>query len=194
MKIEVKEVLRYAGAYKSDNPKMVSDVKSVMERLDGKCQPSSVYAVFDLERNGGDILLRGTDIVLRGDTVNMFLNGAQKVFLIAATLSPYSDIVLAEETQKSPYFGLLADAYFTAEIEAYLDEKEEELKNAYPELSFSRRFSAGYGDFPICFQKQLLQQLNAESILGIKLVDGSFMMRPNKSVTALIGAKIKGEK
>ena len=153
MKVDLKEVLRYAGAYNTKDEKTISDAKNVIERLGGKCVPGSVYAIYDLERNGEEIRLSGTDIVVRSKTANMFLCGAKKVVLIAATMTPYSDMILAEETAKSPYNGLLADALFTAEIEAYLDEREECLKSTYPNLTFLRRFSAGYGDFSIEYQK-----------------------------------------
>ncbi|MBN1824556.1 MAG: hypothetical protein JW803_09590 [Endomicrobiales bacterium] len=52
-------------------------------------------------------------------------------------------------------------------------------------LFATRRFSPGYGDWPLSAQKDFLAWLGAESI-GIKLTD-NFQMLPEKSVSAILG-------
>ena len=48
------------------------------------------------------------------------------------------------------------------------------------------RFSPGYGDFDIQYQKPLMQMLDCAKTIGLTMTD-SFMMTPTKSVTAVIG-------
>ena len=50
------------------------------------------------------------------------------------------------------------------------------------------RFSPGYGDLPLDFQKEFLKITDASRKLGISLND-SLLMSPSKSVTAIIGIK-----
>ena len=48
------------------------------------------------------------------------------------------------------------------------------------------RFSPGYGDFPLEYQRELLGVLDAAKRIGLTLTD-SLLMAPSKSVTAVIG-------
>ena len=48
------------------------------------------------------------------------------------------------------------------------------------------RFSPGYGDFDISYQKNIFSCLNSEKYIGLTLTD-SMLMVPSKSVTAVVG-------
>ena len=48
------------------------------------------------------------------------------------------------------------------------------------------RFSPGYGDFSILYQKDVLRMLDAPKKIGLTMTDG-YMLTPTKSVTAIIG-------
>ena len=49
------------------------------------------------------------------------------------------------------------------------------------------RFSPGYGDFDIRYQKSIMRMLDCAKNIGLTMTD-SYMMTPTKSVTAVIGA------
>ena len=49
------------------------------------------------------------------------------------------------------------------------------------------RYSAGYGDLPLAFQKTLYQALHLEE-LGIRMLE-SYMLEPEKTVLAIAGVK-----
>jgi len=51
------------------------------------------------------------------------------------------------------------------------------------------RFSPGYGDMPLSFQRVLFTQLDAGR-LGVALTDGN-MLSPEKSVLAVCGVKAR---
>ena len=80
------------------------------------------------------------------------------------------------------------EACAAAAIESFCDEVEEELRRSVePEGLFLRpRYSPGYGDFPIQWQKTLLQLLDAPKTIGLTATE-SCMLAPSKSVTAVIG-------
>ena len=50
------------------------------------------------------------------------------------------------------------------------------------------RFSPGYGDFDIVYQKDIFAILDCPKRIGLTL-NSSLMMSPSKSVTAIIGFK-----
>jgi cobalamin-dependent methionine synthase I len=83
--------------------------------------------------------------------------------------------------------ALVAQAVSSAMIETYCDETEKEIAqiNEIKDLNPVSRFSPGYGDFDISFQKDFLKILNGSRI-GLSLTD-AFMLTPVKSVTAVIG-------
>ena len=61
-----------------------------------------------------------------------------------------------------------------------------------PEISNEKttvpRFSAGYGDFSLEFQRNICDALDCQRKIGITLQE-SLIMLPTKSVTAIIGIK-----
>ncbi|PKL15202.1 MAG: hypothetical protein CVV50_00855 [Spirochaetae bacterium HGW-Spirochaetae-6] len=80
-------------------------------------------------------------------------------------------------------------------LDAVLSELTDELANHIQKMllreaslkgfALTRRFSPGYGDLPLSFQKNLLDFLGADKI-GLTLNEG-FLLIPEKSVTAVIG-------
>ena len=73
-------------------------------------------------------------------------------------------------------------------MEEYCDQIHEKLeKELRKEEKYLRpRFSPGYGDFSITYQKELLQVLDAAKKIGLTMTE-SYMLTPVKSVTAVIG-------
>ena len=85
--------------------------------------------------------------------------------------------------------AVVLQAASAAMIEAYCNEVNAQLKKeAEGRGSYLRpRFSPGYGDFSLEYQKEICRTLSAEKTVGITLTD-SLLMLPSKSVTAVIGA------
>ena len=55
-------------------------------------------------------------------------------------------------------------------------------------FSLRPRFSPGYGDFDLGAQRDILNVLNADKILGIKL-GSNLLMTPKKTITAVQGVE-----
>ena len=79
----------------------------------------------------------------------------------------------------------ITDALSSALAESAADKAEEIIKN---NNICTNRFSAGYGDFPLDRQADILSLLNARQYLGITL-SKSFLMTPQKTITAVFGVK-----
>lgn len=110
--------------------------------------------------------------------------GYKRAVLFAATVGAHADRVIARAERSSPAKALLFDAYFTERVEALCD-----LFTARYNEPF-RRFSPGYGDLPLGFQRDLFRVLDCPRAIGVTLGDQLLMM-PTKSVTAIVGVKEK---
>ncbi len=106
-----------------------------------------------------------------------------KAYVFAATAGFESQRLIAKNSVISPLKGIVTDCIGSAAIEAFCDKFNSSLE----EKDFLRpRFSPGYGDLPIKYQKDILEFLQAKKHIGLSLSDG-MMMSPSKSVTAIIG-------
>ena len=113
------------------------------------------------------------------------LKGCKNAFLIAVSVGIGIDRLITRLGATSR-----ADAFFTDAIGSAAAESLCELicKRIEAGRSCTGRFSPGYGDFPLEFQRELLSRLNADSSVGITL-NSSLLMTPMKSITAVIGIK-----
>ena len=111
------------------------------------------------------------------------LQNCTKAYIFAGTLGHDVDRLLRTSGLLSPLRQFLIDALASTAIEALCDYAQAKL----PQPTFPR-FSAGYGDFSLEHQQELLDFLKADQRLGITLRH-SGLMNPTKSVTAVIGIR-----
>ena len=110
------------------------------------------------------------------------LTGYRSAVLFAATIGAKADLMISRFARFSPAKELLADAYFTERAEALCDTFTAKYNRP------QRRFSPGYGDLPLEFQRVLFDILDCPRSIGLTLGENLLMM-PTKSVTAVIGRK-----
>ncbi len=113
------------------------------------------------------------------------LKDCKSVIVFAATTGINIDRLLLKYGALSDLKLMTADCIASSGIECFCDKVNaiiSEGKETVP------RFSLGYGDTELKYQKELLSFLDAEKKLGISLNE-SMMMTPKKSVTAFIGVK-----
>ena len=94
-----------------------------------------------------------------------------------------NDKLLKKYSIKSTYEHFVLDALSSAMCESLCDIVSNKLcenKKTRP------RFSVGYGDLSLEYQKQILDMLDAKKYLNLTLLQ-SFLMVPTKSITAIIG-------
>ena len=183
--IDKKEALRYAGIR---NPLALTEelnkkFDEAVSLLDGKISARVCYCELDVE---------SSDFCGSLD-IKKNLRSSKRVIFFAATVGFDIDRLIAKYEVLSPATALLIDGIGSERIEALCDEFCEEMKEKKRKDGFSLRprFSAGYGDLPIEFQKTMFSLLDPPSHIGVTLND-SCLMTPRKSVTAIIGVeKIK---
>ena len=180
-----KEILRYAGIR---NSSLVSD--ELIGRFDEAVSIANDYIkpkICFCELDVGECDFCGSLDIKKN------LRKSESVIVFAATVGLDLDRLIARYEVLSPVTALLLDAIGSERIEALCDAfcddmKAQKLKEGF---SLRPRFSAGYGDLPIEFQRTVFALLDPPSRIGVTLND-SYLMTPSKSVTAIIGIeKIK---
>ncbi len=178
-----REILRYAGVKEA-----TAEVTALLEECLVLAEKELVYKtvcrVCPVSVKEDEISL-GT-VRLRSEALKKNLNGCSRAVLFAATVGLALDRLIARYTQISPAKALLLQAVGAERIESLCDLFARDVAK---ELGETRpRFSPGYGDLPLLFQKDLFSLLTPEKTIGLSLSD-SLLMIPSKSVTAIIGVK-----
>lgn len=106
-----------------------------------------------------------------------FFSGAERARCVLATLGAPLDTLIRRLMLTDPALGAAVGACGSAYIDLYLDKV----------VGDGPRFSPGYGDVPLSFQRPFLAWLEARRI-GVTLTEG-FLMQPEKSVSALIALR-----
>lgn len=143
-------------------------------------KPKLCFAVLPVKLQGDLVVLNTISVRSRGFA--SFLSGCDRAVLFAATVGAEADRLISRAGTVSPARALLLDAFFTERIEALCDR----FTAQYDEPS--RRFSPGYADLPLEFQKTIFPLLDCPRKIGLTLGD-TLLMMPTKSVTAFIGLR-----
>lgn len=181
----MREIIRYAG-FGCDSAEARELISDCIDESQGKF----VYKVCSLElpirMSGGNIDFGFSSVSSEDLTKN--LRGCRGAVLFAATVGVEIDRLIGRYSAVLPSRALIFQAIgaerieslcnvFCADLSATLSERGERTRP---------RFSPGYGDLPLSFQKDILNVLDCRKKIGITL-SGSLTMLPSKSVTALVG-------
>lgn len=186
--VDVREVMRYAGVRAEDG---------TASELLSKCQDAlicavkglTVYRVQDFHTDGDVCFIGGACI--RSSSLAKAMQGAESVIIFAATVGIEADRVIARYQRRSEALAHMASSLASERIESLCDALCKALSHELSdEYDLTPRFSAGYGDLPIEFQREIFLMLNPEKYIGLTLTE-SLLMSPSKSVSAIIGLKRK---
>lgn len=185
----IKEAVRYLGYGRNTADErtrmMVKDAFSEVERAAG---PKSICRIFDIKQITDDRIMIG-NISIDSHSLSRNLKGCAKAVIFGSTLGPGVDQLIRRTSLTDMSRAVIQQACAAVVLEEYCDEKQIELGTELEKegLYLRPRFSPGYGDFDIHYQKPLMQMLDCAKTIGLTMTD-SYMMTPSKSVTAVIGA------
>lgn len=111
------------------------------------------------------------------------LQGCKEAIFFAVTAGIETDRLIAKSSIQNKAYAFILDCIGSAMIEACADHVNALITK---DKNCTKRFSPGYADFPIEFQRIILNRLNAQHTVGISLSE-MFLMTPMKSITAVIG-------
>lgn len=181
------EILRYAGAV-SENAEMRLILDECLEEISGKltynvCYLECPIAFSDGELDFGFMKTSSKALLKR-------MEGCKAAIVFAATVGIEIDRIIRKYSAISSAKQLLFNAIGAERVEALCDVFFESVKKEKAEfgLSVASRFSPGYADLPIEFQREIFSALDCSRKIGITL-NQSMLMTPTKSVTAIIGVR-----
>ena len=164
-----REILRYAGV-RGDAP----EIEALLEECLNEAADKLTYKVCY-----GEFPVSVFDTV-ESEALHKHLEGCENAVIFAATVGIGIDRLIARYASISPTKSLLFQAIGAERIEALCEAFNSEFDGG--------RFSPGYGDLPLEFQKEIFNLLDCPKRIGLTLNE-SMLMSPSKSVTAIIGVK-----
>lgn len=188
--LDVKETCRYLG-YGASLPDetVLQAIDETAGLLTPLLTPKETHRMFPLELNEDAHTAYICGLAVQSRALINNLRGCTHVVMMAATIGFGPELL----SRKSSVTGklsraLIADAAGSALIESWCDEVNASIRAEASSLGlFARpRFSPGYGDFPLEFQRDIFRVLEVQKRIGITLSE-QLLMLPAKSVTALIG-------
>ena len=127
---------------------------------------------------------------LPGQALSRHLQNCPKVILFTATVGLTIDRIIQRHFVTEPAIAVWLNAIGSERVEALCRLFCTELKADYAAegLVPIERFSPGYGDLPLAFQKDIFTLLDCPRKIGVTL-NQSLLMSPEKSVSALVGLR-----
>ncbi|MBQ8415461.1 MAG: Vitamin B12 dependent methionine synthase activation subunit [Clostridia bacterium] len=187
--VDRREILRYAGV-REGSPEMEALLDECLGELGGKVTQCVCYLHTQVRLDGDCADLGFARVTSR--SLCKHLGDCDGTIVFCATVGVELDRLIARYSRISPARAVMLDAIGTERIEALCDAFEMQVKEEWEEKGkgICPRFSPGYGDLPLDFQRPLITVLDAPKRIGVALNE-SLLMSPSKSVTAIIGLKKK---
>ncbi|MBQ8572549.1 MAG: 5-methyltetrahydrofolate--homocysteine methyltransferase [Ruminococcus sp.] len=182
LNINKAEALRYAGVKGNADENTLNLFNKAFELLSQCVKPKAVYKCFSVSYTDSGVIIDNEEIKSLG--LKKFLKGADRCAIMAATAGIEADRLISRYSMVEPSLALMIDAISAAAVEALCNK----LCKGCFEVDKQRRFSPGYSDFPIDYQKRIVSLLSTQLNIGVTLTS-SLMLVPSKSVTAVIPLK-----
>lgn len=187
--LDRKEILRYLGyrgGAQPDEP-VLAAIESAIAELNRVMSPKSVTRAVTI-RPVGENTLDLDGVIIHSKSLYQHLDSCREGVLFAATLGAPVDLLIQRYNVMDMSRAVILQSCAAAAVEAYCDQCQEAIEAQAREkgLFLRPRYSPGYGDFPLTYQKDVLALLNAQRRIGLTRTE-SDMLVPTKSVTAVIG-------
>ena len=178
-----KEIMRYLGMTQEDKA-MTELICECIKECKNAFSYKLCYSVFDINIDCDEITFPFSTI--KSNLLAKHIKDAAKAVIFAGTVGIGIDRLIAKYSVIAPSKAVVFQEIGAERIEALCDLFCNELKKEYAEVK--SRFSPGYGDLSLDFQKDILNVLSATKNIGLSLNSG-MLMSPTKSVTAIVGIK-----
>ena len=176
-----REIWRYSGTVQ-ESPEQAELLGECLEAVKGRLSYRVCFAEYDVVVKGDEVELG--PVRLCSASLARHLSGCRRALVLAATVGPELDRLVARYSAVSPAKALMLDALGTERVESLLDAVMADLSAEYGALC--RRFSPGYGDLALEVQQSVFALLDCPKHIGVSLGEG-LLMSPMKSVTAIVG-------
>ncbi|MDD3403824.1 MAG: vitamin B12 dependent-methionine synthase activation domain-containing protein [Hespellia sp.] len=185
---KTREAIRYLGYGKNAvDEKTLSLISKTFQSLESVAVKKSIYRIFNIVHEDENNFSIGK-VHIHSRNLGKNLRGCNKIVLFGATLGAGVDLLMNRYNITDMAQAVIMQSCAAALLEEYCDECQDAIaaKLSLEQLYLRPRFSPGYGDFDISYQKPLMMILDCAKTIGLTMTDG-YMMTPTKSVTAVIG-------
>lgn len=180
------ETLRYM-CHKGEVPPELEKILEKSENLIKSCIfPKYVYRTVSVNITGKTIELSDFPTVIESSDLSAHLKNCNKAIIMAVTLTSEADRLISRAEVSDMTEAYTLDAMCSSAIETACDIAEKEIFSETGAKYTTWRYSAGYGDLSLSYQKDFIRFLNTEKRIGLTLTP-EYLMIPRKSVTAIIG-------
>ncbi len=183
-----KEILRYAGC-KGDTDLYADILDECISEALPELTYKVCYSVFDVKIKGDECDFGAFKIKSKDLTGN--LENTSNAVVFAATLGVGIDRLISRYIAVSPSKAVIFGAIGAERIESLCDLFCKDIKLEY-KTELKPRFSPGYGDVDLLYQKDIFSVLSPGKHIGLTLNE-SMLMSPSKSVTAIAGFTDKSQ-
>lgn len=180
--VNEKEIYRYAGC-KEPKPAEKKLLAECLTEAKNVFSYRVVYAEFPVAVLENTVCFPFRTITSRNLAKNMA--GCEHCFFMAATVGVGIDRLINRYSRISPAKALFLQAFGAERIESLCDAFCKDLSEENG-VYLRPRFSPGYGDLDLAFQRDVFRALDCSRKIGLTLNE-SLLMSPSKSVTAIIG-------
>ncbi len=189
LNLTLEEVYPYLGIKNAPlSPELTELINHYLNIVRQTANPRAIrktYRITDISPT--QITLLDSPLVLEGFGTALHFSSCSSITLVAATIGAPIDTLLADLGQRLPTHALICDGIASAAVEHLVDQLDAVISQVIRRQGYfpTARFSPGYGDWPLVWQKAFLDSLEAERI-DLSL-SSHFLLQPIKSVTAAIG-------
>lgn len=181
LQISKQEVMRYAMCRTLDE-QSAQQMQAAIDTITRLAKHQYHFIVVEKE----DALIQ--EMGAASQSIQKLLDTCHHVIIMGVSIGIGIDrhlrMLQNQDMGKALWHNAAANAY----VEALCDEINDQLKEHYYQQNqyLSDRFSCGYGDLSLTFQRQIVERLDGMKKIGL-YVNDSMMLCPEKSVTAIIG-------
>lgn len=192
---EVERVLVRLGGRKNSplDPDFLKMLATGMKEARILCRPTGVYLCVKIMERTPDSIGLENGIYFESKNLSRLLQNSEEAVLMAATVGTEIMAAITDEVNhKDAALGLILDAVASQTADMILDWMMEYQNGmlARKGMKLTRhRYSPGYGDLPLIYQKSVFEALNLAA-LGLQLTE-KYMLIPEKSVIAIAGIEAK---
>ncbi|MBR3422989.1 MAG: hypothetical protein IKN50_00655 [Clostridia bacterium] len=180
--ISQREYLRYMGAGAESDGALTALVDDCLCEVKDALRIRGVMRTSDVSVAAPAVRFSFCEI--ESGSLSKNLSGCSSSVLFAITAGAEIDRLISKYSAVSPSRALVIDAVASAAVEGAANKLNAEVKKRYGKTK--PRFSPGFGDLDLGFQRDLLSFVDAGRRAGV-LLTASMMLTPMKSTTAIIG-------
>ena len=166
--------------------------RMVLARAATLCEPRGVFRVFGVQHVDTGYALSDADLCLSSpQLLSLGGDSLEYIALLAVTVGPALEEAAATLGEHGDVLGqVMMDAAGSVAVEQAADMMSAAIALFASEhgLHASVRYSPGYGDLSLSFQKSFERLLSMRETLGITLLGGE-VLQPYKSITAFVGLR-----